>query len=215
MRSDVPTPIVIARRLAGAIFLVSLIIVLIGIALLANWYRTRSVAIVGPPPAPASTQSGTVPNSSPPSSSQSKPPRQPTSAERERSALSQLKKQAARDLATTDFDGQWAAQLSSKYVGTKDTRQVTASGSHIFKAVDILAEHNALRKKFSGGHEVLLLRGQDFHPHKSPKGRTVWYTFVLGSFSSANDIRNFCAFAYPDLSGDVLQNRCRPRTLRR
>jgi hypothetical protein len=36
----VPTPIIVARRIAGVVLILSLVTVLIGIALLANWYLT-------------------------------------------------------------------------------------------------------------------------------------------------------------------------------
>lgn len=38
MSQPVPTPIMVARRIAGVVLILSLVIVLIGIALGANWY---------------------------------------------------------------------------------------------------------------------------------------------------------------------------------
>jgi hypothetical protein len=209
----VPTPIVVARRVAGSIFILSLVVVLIGIAFLARWYVTRPVAIA----APFGTGSGvggttsTGPASSP--SPTSNPP-EPTKAERERAALAELERLAAADLDATYFQGQWVAQLSSKYIGVKDKLQETATGSHTFKAVDILHEHRGLRKRFSKRHEVRLLRGQDFYPYKTKDGDTFWYTFVLSDFGSEKQVKSFCAAAYPKLTGKVRENRCLPRELK-
>ena len=38
MTSDVPRPIVLARRVAGAVLILSLLLVLVSIALLVVWY---------------------------------------------------------------------------------------------------------------------------------------------------------------------------------
>ena len=203
MSPPVPTPIVVARRVAGSIFILSLVVVLIGIAFLARWYITRPVAIAAP-----STSTGPMSSPSP----TPKPPK-PTKAERERAALAELNRLAAADLSATYFQGQWVAQLSSKYIGVKDKLQRTAADSHTFKAVDILDEHRALRKRFSKRHEVRLLRGQDFYPYKTKDGDTFWYTFVLSDFGSEKQVKSFCAAAYPKLNGKVRENRCLPREL--
>ena len=89
------------------------------------------------------------------------------------------------------------------------------SGSHTFRASDILAEHNRLRSRFGGTGPVVLLRGQDWGAGLSHKGdgATFWYTFVLGDFSSKADVADFCQRAYPDYSGDHLADFCFPRRL--
>lgn len=40
MSQPIPTPIILARRIAGVVLILSLVIVMIGIALGANWYLT-------------------------------------------------------------------------------------------------------------------------------------------------------------------------------
>jgi hypothetical protein len=202
MSLPVPTPIVVARRVAGSIFILSLVVVLIGIAFLARWYIARPVAIAAPSGTSARPGGGGTTSTGPP---------KPTKAAREREAKAELERLAAADLNATYFQGQWVAQLSSKYIGVKDKFQKTAAGSHTFKAVDILDEHRDLRKRFSKRHQVRLLRGEDFYPYKTKDGKTFWYTFVLGDFGSENQVKRFCATAYPKLKGKVRENRCLPR----
>jgi hypothetical protein len=212
----VPTPIVVARRVAGSIFILSLVVVLIGIAFLASWYITRPVAIAAPSGTSAGSGVGGTTSTGPTSSPSPTPkPPKPTKAERERGARAELERLAAADLNATYFQGQWVAQLSSKYIGVKDKLQETATGSHTFKAVDLLDEHRGLRKRFSKRHEVRLLRGQDFYPYyKTKDGDTFWYTFVLSDFGSEKQVKRFCAAAYPKLKGKVRKNRCLPRELK-
>ena len=140
-------------------------------------------------------------------------PYEPTEAELEQQADAVLTEQAATDRRQTKLRGQWVTQLSSKYVGVRDPLQESASGSHTFYAVDILAEHQNLRETFSA-YDVILLRGQDFSPGMTHNGDTFWYTFVLGNFDSRNDVDHFCEWAFPGLTGKDLKNRCLPRTLR-
>ncbi len=140
-------------------------------------------------------------------------PSEPTEAELEQQAYDALTEQAATDRRQIKLRGQWAAQLSSKYVGVRDPLQETALGSHTFYAADILAEHQDLRATF-GAYDVILLRGQDFSPGMTHNGDTFWYTFVLGNFDSRNDVDYFCEGAFQGLTGKDLKNRCLPRTLR-
>ena len=102
----------------------------------------------------------TLPSPSGPSFTPSPTPSEPTEEELEQQAYYALEQQAAADLQRTSLDGQWVAQLSSKYVGVRDPRQETRSGSHKFKAVDILAEHQDLHYSFDGQYDIRLLRGQ-------------------------------------------------------
>ena len=219
MSSMVPPPIVVARRIAGAVLILSLIVVLVGIALLVNWYANQPVAVATTAiPGSGSSGSGTASSAGTTSSSPSSGPApthpKPTKAERERAALAELKRQAANDLAMTNFSDQWVAQLSSKYVGVTDKLQHTASGSHKFQAVDMLAEYRGLRKRFSTSYEVRLLRGQDFYPYKTHKGKTFWYIFILGDFGSRAEVKRFCAASYPKFSGEALLDHCLSRQLK-
>jgi hypothetical protein len=173
---------------------------------------TPSASPGEPPTGPSST----IVRSPSPTPSASPKPSPPSKAQRERQAYADLLQLAAKDLRRTKFSGEWVAQLSSKYVGVKDPRQRTASGSHRFGAVDILAEHRALRDRFDGTYRVRLLRGQDWGAHTTrPDGATFWYTLVIGRFDSRADVNAFCRRAFPDMSGKDLENQCVPRTLRR
>lgn len=222
MSLPVPAPIVAARRFAGLIFILGLVVVLIGIALVVNWYVTRPVDIAAPPTARfGGGSSGTGGSNGPASSSPRatpkpiKPPKTKTKTktELEREARAELERLAATDLAETNISGQWVAQVSSKYYGVDDDHQKTGSGSHIFEGVDILAEHRALRKKYSRQHEVRLLRGEDFYPYTTYKGKTFWYTIVMDDFGSEQDVERFCGASYSHLSGKARENPCLPREL--
>lgn len=169
-------------------------------------------------PTPTESSDSPVPTVSvpapPPRTTTTEPPPGPTKAELEEAAAFQaLKRQALSDRSAIRLHGQWAAQLSSKYVGVYDARQQTASGSHTFEAVDILAEHEQLRSIFESQYEVRLLRGQDFGSGKTHHGHTFWYTFVLGNFTSQPDVEYFCQLAFPGRSGQDLNNHCLPRKL--
>ena len=59
-------------------------------------------------------------------------------------ALAMLTAKTTASQQAVKIQGQWVAQLASKYVGIVDPAQVTASGGHKFFAVDILNEHLTL-----------------------------------------------------------------------
>jgi hypothetical protein len=159
---------------------------------------------------PWPTPTETLPSPSEPSLTASPTPAEPT----EQQAYYALEQLATADLQRTNLDGQWVAQLSSKYIGVRDPLQETRSGSHTFYAVDILAEHQDLRYRFDGQHDVRLLRGQDFSTGMTYNGETLWYTFLLGNFGSRRAVESFCSSAFPGLSGNYLKNQCLPRTLK-
>lgn len=131
----------------------------------------------------------------------------------EQTSYASLERRAAADRRQTNLDGQWAAQLASKFVGVRDPRQRTATGSDTFYAFDILAEHVHLRDAFSE-YDVRLLRGQDFGRGRTRDGATIWYTFAVNGFESEADVRDFCESAFPGFSGADLENRCVPRQLK-
>jgi hypothetical protein len=170
------------------------------------------------PPSPAVTYTPTEPTYTPTEPSYSPKvslsPSAPTKGELEQAAYDALKEQAAVDRRQTNVRGQWVAQLSSKYVGVRDRLQKTASGSHKFNAVDILAEHKDVRNRFGDLYDVILLRGQDFGSGKTHNGKTLWYTFVIGNFASRGDVSYFCSSAFPDLTGTRLDDHCLSRRLR-
>jgi hypothetical protein len=159
------------------------------------------------PPATAINQPSDSPTPSP-------TPSEPSQEELEQQAYAALEKQAATDRQQVKLRGQWVAQLSSKYVGVRDPRQKTASGSHMFYAVDILTEHQNLRDTIGDGYDVRLLRGQDFSPGLTHNGDIFWFTFAFGNFESRHEVDSFCESAFPSLTGTSLENRCLPRRIR-
>lgn len=215
---------------------------LFGVSLLTGagvgWLNASGSAASAPTPPPISSPTSTSPDPAPsellpspsdfpspsdspstsdspsPAPEPSPTPTAPTKAELEQQAYSRLEKQAAADLDRTTFQRQWAAQLSSKYVGVRDPRQRTASGSRTFKAVDIWVEHSELRQKFESSYDVRLLRGEDFGTHTTHDGDQFWYTLIIDDFDSRAEVERFCASSFPRLSGEDLKNQCLPRTLK-
>ena len=116
-----------------------------------------------------------------------------------------------------DLDGRWAAMLASKYDGVEDPLQTTAAGSHVFRSADIMAEHYRLRDTIqaSTGVPVVLARSTDFGKAVTVDGTPLWVTMTLGGWSSAAEVRSWCAEAFPGLSSDQLANQCVPARLTR
>jgi serine/threonine protein kinase len=164
-----------------------------------------------PTPTPATTQEPiqAPPQSTPPSS----PPAQPQSPAAEREALAALNQQRAMDIPTTPLDGQWVAQLSSKYDGSEDPRQTTASGSHTFHYVDILAQFRHLQGLDLGGANITLLLSTDYGTRETPFGHVWWVTFALPGLSSESEVTSWCSTYFAPLTGDALHNVCFPRQL--
>jgi hypothetical protein len=104
-------------------------------------------------------------------------------------------------------------QLSSKYVGITDPRQVAANGTHRFLAGDILAEHEALRERFGTSAQVVLLLSTDFGSRYRDRGRALWVTLATRPFGSIAQAARWCQGRFPGLSGKDLANVCLPRTL--
>src|ERR1035437_7466333 len=109
-----------------------------------------------PTPTPTTIQQPT------PAPAQAPPKALPQVPDAEREALLALNQQRATDLPTTPFDGQWVAQLSSKYDGISDPLQTSASGSHTFHNVDILAEYQHLQGLDLGRAPLTLLLSTDY-----------------------------------------------------
>jgi len=126
----------------------------------------------------------------------------------EEDALVALKGQSERSASTVNFQGQWVAQLASKYVGIVDPVQVTTSGTHKFLAVDIWNEHRTLAETITDAR-VLLLDSRTFGTGKSNDGAAYWMTFATDpSFTNADEILAWCSAQFPSLSGTVLNNHC-------
>ena len=121
------------------------------------------------------------------------------------------------DRTLVDLDGQWSAMLASKYDGVKDPLQTTASGSPVFRSADIMAAHYRLRDTIQTdtGIPVVLARSTDFGKAVTVDGKPLWVTLAVGEWSSADEVRSWCAGAFPDLSSDQLANQCVPARLTR
>lgn len=167
------------------------------------------------PPTPSAT-SPTDPSTSPRASraASTNTPRRttttPTSSSdaRARRQLATWADQGARRFTP---DNRWVVQLASKWPGIKDPRATTRSGSHRFRAADIVEEHQELRDRF--GDDVILLRsiriGRQLNYPGKPADETLWVTlYDPGTFSDAAEARAWCQRAFPDTAGDELKNVC-------
>ena len=128
-------------------------------------------------------------------------------------ALAALRTESVRSASSVKFEGQWVAQLASKYVGIVDPVQVTVGGSHKFLAADIWNEHQSLAGSVTDAR-VLLLDSRTFGTGKSSNGSPYWMTFATDpSFTNADEILAWCSAQFPTLSGTTLNNHCLPTRL--
>ena len=129
-------------------------------------------------------------------------------------AIAALQANRADDLHSIPLTGQWIAQLASKTPGIVDPNQITAQGGHTFSAADILSEFLKARNNPNYGSYVGLLLSTDYGTPQLYKGQALWVTFAaVPGFSSADDVRTWCAQQFPTLTGTVLDDSCTPRTL--
>ena len=128
-------------------------------------------------------------------------------------ALAALNEQRAADLPTTPLDGQWVAQLSSKYDGIYDPLQTSASGSHTFHNVDILAEYQHLQGLDLGGAPLTLLLSTDYGQKQTVSGQALWVTFALPGLNSASEVQSWCSTYFAPLTGPALADTCTPTQL--
>ncbi|MGY1831665.1 hypothetical protein ACI8AA_14735 [Geodermatophilus sp. SYSU D01180] len=139
-------------------------------------------------------------------------PATPTASPEEQ-ALAELESLREESRASLSLDGRWVAQVASKNVGITDPLQTTATGSHQFFAVDILAESRSLLS-LADTSQVHVLTSFDFGRRSAAaNGDPYWITIVDAGFGSGDDVRAWCAGAFPRLSGDALANACVARTL--
>jgi hypothetical protein len=131
----------------------------------------------------------------------------------EQAALAALEDLHSQDLPTVTFDGRYAAQLASKNPGIRDDYQTTASGSHVFQATDILAEHRSLRSGTDDGTLVVLLKSTDYGKRQEYRGAPLWVTFAIGDFADRAAVLDWCASRFAELSGQELANQCAARKL--
>jgi hypothetical protein len=150
--------------------------------------------------APAETETETEPT-----------PQDTTDPEQE--ALDALAEQYELDRPTVSFTGQYAAQLASKVPGISDPYQEAADGTHIFRATDILREHQALRAGTTDGTPIVLLRSTDYGKRQLYQGEALWVTFAAGDFADRQAVLDWCASRFPAMSGKELGNQCAVRKL--
>src|SRR5699024_9420148 len=137
------------------------------------------------------------------SSSTSRPPHEELE-KKHRSALDRL-----------DHDDQWAVTLSAKYDGIRDSQQTTSSGSHVFAEEDILELHDDLASTHDSDGSIYLLTSDDIESTvDGDYPDTLWMTVLdPGGLDSRRAAVQWCERAFPDKSGDDLQNACYPRQL--
>jgi hypothetical protein len=171
-----------------------------------------------PTAAPATSTSGTTtattPASSPPTTPPTTSPTPSPTADVQAEALAELEQIYDGDRGSVSFNGQYAAQMASKYPGITDKLQTTASGSHRFLASDILAEYRELSTGHGGGtHPVVLLKSTDYGKRQLKNGHVLWVTFALGDFPTADSVTAWCNREFADLSPDERLNQCAVRRL--
>jgi hypothetical protein len=134
--------------------------------------------------------------------------------DRQAAAVAQLEQIYDQDRGSVSFDGQYVAQIASKYPGITDKLQTTADGSHRFEASDILAEYRELSSGHnSSEHPVVLLKSTDYGKHQIKNGHFLWVTFALGEFPSPQSVTVWCNAEFSDLSTAERANQCVPRQL--
>lgn len=132
----------------------------------------------------------------------------------EREALLALEAADAAAHRAVKPQGQWVAQLASKYVGIVDPLQATASGSHTFMAMDIYAEHLQLTSKITGAQVVLFDSRTLQGARVASTGGAYWMTFgIADGFTSADAVLAWCSTQFPGLSATALNNHCLPTQL--
>lgn len=128
-------------------------------------------------------------------------------------AIDELNDLREDSLSRLSTDGRWAVTLSAKQDGTRDDRQVTDSGSHVFRLPDILDLH----EEYEATHwysDIYLLRAEDLGSTRGTDDDKIWMTVLdPGYLTSKEEAEVWCELAYPHLWGDDLDNACYPRQL--
>src|SRR4051794_9550997 len=184
------------------------------------WYLVRRSGTPPAPPVAAPTMPGDVGDGLPddnggsgsglavtPTEEDTYTPPAELTPDAEQAAVEQLDELTQQDLARVSLNGQWVAQLASKYPGIYDKIQTTPSGSHTFQATDILQEHERLRQDPANGDvEVVLLNSTDFGIRQLYQGHPLYVTFGVGDFGTAQAVRDWCVNRFPDLSDTARAN---------
>ncbi|XVV10734.1 hypothetical protein ACQP2X_38720 [Actinoplanes sp. CA-131856] len=138
----------------------------------------------------------------------------PLGAGSEQAAVAQLEQIWRDDASTISFQGQWAAQIATKYPGIVDKLQTTVHGSHTFMAADILDEHRSLRDAHgSADHPVVLIKSTDYSKRQKINGHFLWGTFAVGQFADADAVHAWCEAQFAELTAAKRANQCVPRRL--
>lgn len=127
-------------------------------------------------------------------------------------ALAALRQAAATDLPRLNAavtGRSWVAQLSSKSVGISDPLQTAANGTHVFFALDILAEHNQLKAKVVDA-TVILADSTTYGSRATDTGsRPYWRTLALSpAFTSEAAVAAWCQRTFAPMTGAELENQC-------
>jgi hypothetical protein len=166
-------------------------------------YVDSPTAVPAEAPTTVDTPSPVTPSPEPRPSTESTP-----------DALAQLQTLSAEGLAQVTFDGQYAAQIASKYPGIPDPLQTTAAGSHTFGAADILAEYLSLRDAHgSAEHPVILLKSTDYGKRQMVGTHFLWVTFAIGAFPDKQSVHDWCDAQFADLTEQQRANQCGVRRL--
>lgn len=205
--------------LVAAVVAAVLIVALAGVGIHQLTSPTRTSEAVGSASVPASSQP-TATTSAPATTNipvqpvPSSAPATTQAPDPELAALAALNQQRAADLSTTPRNGQWVAQLSSKYDGIVDPLQTTASGSHTFHNADILAEFQRFQRRDLGGAPLTLLLSTDYGQKQTVSGQALWVTFALpAGLTSANAVQSWCSTYFAPLTGPALADTCTPTQL--
>jgi hypothetical protein len=138
----------------------------------------------------------------------------PTTPDPEADALASLEQAYEQDRDTVSFNGQYAAQIASKYPGIVDKLQTAADGTHTFQATDILAEYQQLSTAHnSSEHPVILLKSSDYGKRQRLNGHFLWVTFAVGDFPDAQSVHSWCDAQFASLSTTERENQCAVRRL--
>ncbi|SNY65606.1 hypothetical protein SAMN05421748_12885 [Paractinoplanes atraurantiacus] len=138
----------------------------------------------------------------------------PLGAGSEQAPVAELEQIWRDDASTISFQGQYAAQIATKYPGIVDPLQTTVHGSHTFMAADILAEHRSLRDAHgSADHPVVLIKSTDYSKRQKINGHFLWGTFAVGHFADADAVHAWCETQFAELTAAKRANQCVPRRL--
>lgn len=132
----------------------------------------------------------------------------------EAAALDQLAAYANQFDSIIPKNGQWVAQLSSKYLGVSDPLLTAANGTHTFYATDILAEFEQIAQDVTSV-QVVLMDSRDYGKQQLIDGKNLWVTFGLSDyFTSEDDVLAWCEEEFWYLEGRERLNVCMPGRLK-